>query len=50
MKEPEPWVSLVLLFAWVGGVAVAKGFVMTVLSLFPPVAWVLLAQYLLERI
>lgn len=37
--------GLVLIVAWICGVAVAKGFWMTLAAFcFPPVAWVLLAM------
>lgn len=36
---------------WIFGVAVAKGFWLTVGAIFlPPMAWVLFAQWILERL
>jgi len=42
-------VQLCLVVAWVFGIAVAKGFWMTLASFcFPPVAWVLLAMHVMN--
>lgn len=42
---------LVMVVFWVLGIAVAKGFWLTAFTVFvPPAAWVLFAQYVLERL
>ena len=35
---------------WVGGLAVAKGFWMTLACIIPPVAWVVFADYLITKV
>lgn len=40
--------TLIMIGAWILGIALAKGFWMTVLSLFPLAAYVNVAQWLLD--
>ncbi|MBD8194390.1 hypothetical protein IFR35_23625 [Pseudomonas fluorescens] len=47
MKTGEAIVVLVSGTAWVCGMALAKGFWMTLAAVIPPVAWVLLAEHVL---
>lgn len=42
---------LVLIASWVGGLAVVKGFWMTIVCfIVPPISWVVLAQFILDRL
>ncbi|MNL72078.1 hypothetical protein D3C87_1973310 [compost metagenome] len=48
MRIGEALVYLAFVVSWVCGIAVAKGFWITVVCVvLPPVAWVLLAQHLM---
>lgn len=48
MSKSTNFSMLVMVTAWVCGIAVAKGFWMTAIcSVLPPVAWVLLAEHLM---
>lgn len=54
MKDLNPITAilyLVLIAAWVFGVAIVKGFWMTLVCfIMPPISWVVLAQFTLERL
>ena len=48
MKWPEVFLYTLMISAWVCGIAIAKGFWLTLGAvLLPPMAWVLLAMKLL---
>ena len=42
-------VGLILIAAWVFGVAVAEGFVAFLSFIFPPLAWIQLAMWVIEK-
>lgn len=51
MNFNEMIFSLFIVIAWVFGIALSKGFWMTLGSVFlPPMAWIIFAQWILERV
>lgn len=51
MNWQETLIYLVMVISWVFGVAIAKGFWPVLIAvLFPPYGWVILAEYVLEKI
>jgi hypothetical protein len=51
MNLAEALVYLCMVTTWVFGIAIAQGFWMVLVAvMFPPFAWVTLAQYVLERL
>ncbi len=55
VDEQTTWAEmvfyLVLIVWWIFGIAAVKGFWMTLIAFcFPPVAWVVLAELVLERL
>lgn len=49
MRWSEAFVYSLIIWLWVAGIAVAKGFWLTLGAvLLPPMAWVLFAQWLLK--
>ena len=48
MNWPTTLLYLVMIISWVMGIAIAKGFWLTTGAIFiPPLAWVLLAQWII---
>jgi len=50
MNWPSAFTWFWMIILWVMGIAISKGFWMTLFSLFPPVAWVISMKWIIEII